>query len=320
MCGRRRSFSTFAAPLSPLKSELLNTDPEGMDLDPAVRDLYLDPTIGEIIAAGSDMAQVMALISDLTNEIHPVFRETNICACKHVEPSHCCSPYFAANPDQLADKEKTPLIASPYPSQNHIVHAIMQLATKFLTHDDTLPFWAGILDCARGPRQQVARFRVHPRKRLSAVRKAEILEELDKFADEIRVHFREFGDEDKAGGVSVDRLSVKEGEPDFDPATAVHKTCDHVYEGGHEMFSTCDCPKGPAYAFRDGKPVVEDSRFQHIFMNTKLIKGFNATTHPAEWQDWSIWNLQQTIFSTASIYAMSLRMRGSNIMLGGMLS
>ena len=84
-----------------------------------------------------------------------------------------------------------------------MVRIILQLATKLLTHDDTLPFWAGILDCARGPRQEVARFHVYPRRRLNGARKAETLRQLDRFADEVRIHFRQFEEEDGQGGTSA---------------------------------------------------------------------------------------------------------------------
>jgi hypothetical protein len=47
--------------------------------------------------------------------------------------------------------------------------------------------------------------------------------------------------------------------------------------------------------------VIEDSRFQHIFMDTKTIKGFNTRTNPTAWQRYSIWDLQQSIFATASV-------------------
>lgn len=298
MCGCKRSFGNFAVPLSPFKAGFPNGDlvGQGPEAQPVQQDFRARP-IRELLAAGSELA---GQVFSLTNAIHPIFREQNICACKHAEFALCCSPYFAANPDQLAEKEKAPAIASPYPSQNAFVRVILQLATKFLTHDDTLPFWAGILDCARGPRQEVARFHVHPRRRLDAARKADTLEQLNKFADEIRIHFKESGEEDGVVGAAAGfatSIFVEEGDPDFDPAMVACKTCGHLDFPG---FSTCDCLKGPVYAFRDGKPVIEDSRFQHIFMDTKNIKGFNTRTHPTAWQRYSIWDLQQSIFCTAS--------------------
>jgi len=182
-----------------------------------------------------------------------------------------------------------------------MVRVILQLATKFLTHEDTLPFWAGILDCARGPRQEVARFHVHPRQRLCEARKTETLEQLKGFADEIRIHFREFGEEDGAEGTSngfANNMFVSAKDPDFDPATYFDLTCNHL------SLSACDCHKGAVYAFRDGKPVVEDSRFQHIFMNTRPIMGFNMRS--SQWRGLSIWDLQTSIFNTASVLCHEL--------------
>ena len=279
-------------PLSPFKAGSPNGDltAQGPEAQPVEQDFRARP-IWELLAAGSDLA---GKVFSLTNEIHPIFQEKNICGCKHAKLTHCIAPYFAANPDELADKKKAPVIASPYPSQNPMVRVILQLATKFLTHDNTLPFWAGILDCARGPRQEVARFHVHPRRRLSEARKADTLRQLERFANEVRIHFKQFGEEDGQGGSAgfANNMFVSEKDPDFDPATYFDLTCNHL------SLSSCDCPKGAVYAFRDGKPVVEDSRFQHIFMNTKMIKGFDMRSR--QWQGLSIWDLQTSIFATAS--------------------
>jgi len=292
MCGCKRSFGSFAAPLSPFQAAFPNAEStaQGREIQPQEKD-FRDRPIGEHIAAGRDLS---GQVFGLTNKIHPIFRSENICVCKYTEPLHCCAPYFAANPDQLPDK-KAPAIASPYPAENPIVRTILQLATKFLPHDDTLPFWAGILDCARGPRQEVARFHV-TRKRLSEARKADTLEQINRFADELRFHFREFGEED-----GVDELCngyactvvVEEQHPDFDAATNSHSRCDR------QGFSTCDCPPGPAYAFRNGKPVVENSRFQHIFINIKSFTAYDVKS--ARWRDGSIWDLQGEISRKASV-------------------
>jgi hypothetical protein len=76
------------------------------------------------------------------------------------------------------------------------VRAVLQLATIFLTHEDSLPFWAGIVDCGRRPREGVSRFRVPARKRLSKAREADTLNELIKFADEVHIHFVSLEDDD----------------------------------------------------------------------------------------------------------------------------
>jgi hypothetical protein len=160
-------------PLSPFNAEfpIEGFTTQGQDGQPAEIDYRARP-IEELLAAGSDLSRQ---VFSLTNDIHPVFQDKHICACEYTDDLYCCAPYFAANPDEVADKEKAPAIASPYATKNVLVRTIMQLATNFLTHDDTLPFWAGIIDCARGPRQEVGRFHVHPKKRLSEDRKADTL-------------------------------------------------------------------------------------------------------------------------------------------------
>lgn len=114
MCGCKRSFGNFATPLSPFKAGFPNGDlaAQGWETQPVEQDFRARP-IRELLAAGSDLA---GKIFSLTNEIHPIFQERNIFACKHAELVHCLAPYFANNPDQLADKKKAPAIASPYPS------------------------------------------------------------------------------------------------------------------------------------------------------------------------------------------------------------
>lgn len=138
MCGCKRSFGSFAVPLSPFKAGFPHGDTtaQGPEAQPVEQDFRACP-IRELLAAGSDLA---GKVFSLTNETHPFFQEKKICACKHAELTHCLAPYFADNPDKLADKKKTPVITSPHPSQNPIVRVILQLATKLLTHDKKLPF------------------------------------------------------------------------------------------------------------------------------------------------------------------------------------
>jgi hypothetical protein len=305
MCGCKRSFGTFAAPLSPFKSEffdIISTPPgpedrtEDQTEDQTEEVDFEEPTIGELIAVGSDVADITTRISDLTNKVHPIFRDDNFCVCRYADVNSCVAPYLAANPERLADKKKAPVIASPYPADNFVVRMILQLATMFLTQEDTLPFWAGILDCARGPRQSVPRFHAHPRKKLSRARREDTLEQLNKFADEVRIHFKEFEGDDCDG--TSDGLTncfrVSKEDPDYDPIKSEfhHDTC--------HMATTllCDCYKGSYYAYKDGRAVVEDGRFQHIFLNTKAIVGFDQSSD--QWRDATIWDLQAGIFVYAN--------------------
>jgi hypothetical protein len=75
---------TFATPLSPFKVEYVdkNSDSPGSD-DQTEEMNFKGLTVGELVAAGSDMADITARISDLTHEIHLIFRHENICSCKY---------------------------------------------------------------------------------------------------------------------------------------------------------------------------------------------------------------------------------------------
>jgi hypothetical protein len=84
------------------------------------------------------------------------------------------------------------MIASPYPSDNFIVRVSLRLASRFVTHKTTLPFWAGIIDYARGPQESIPRLHGRPRQQLSQARQAEIPEYLRQFANEICIHFKGF--------------------------------------------------------------------------------------------------------------------------------
>lgn len=250
-------------------------------------------TIGDLIAAGSDSTKILATISSLTNDIHPIFRDENICACEYTDDIYCLAPHYAAHPEALEGVEKAPEIASPFAKDNILVRAILQLATNFITHDDTLPFWAGIVECGLGPPGKTP-FRVHPRKKLSAARKAETLQHLEKFAELVRFHFKVF-EECLAGYSSGKR--PKEGEPDYDPAR------DPWAPGGWckcPVNEYCDCRQGAVYAYRDGKPVVlDDVLFQHVFLNAEWIEGFDQSSE--EWRDMTIPEVKKEIFVQAVI-------------------
>ena len=304
MCGCKRSFGTFAVPLSPYKGGCYDVEPLTQDAELEAEEAdFEDYTIDELVAAGSEMAEITASISDLTNELHPIFRDDNICACSYKESLYCCSPYFVANPDQIADGKKATVTTSPDPGQNVVVRTILQLATKFLTHEATLPLWAGIIDCGRGPRQDVSRFYVHPRKRLNEAREADTLDQLNRFADNIRIHFvsLDADDHDGTSDAFAKVIKVCDNDPEFDPATEVVLTCHHT------TIQQCNCPKGPIYAYRNGKPVIEQSgsyEFHHVFLNTKKITGFDQSSD--QWRGMTIWELKTAIFDCASIVCHEL--------------
>jgi hypothetical protein len=73
-CCRKRSFTEFA---TPLKREYLKEI-----------EIPRGPIIKHLIAAGGDLTTIMSSLCQLTNEIHPIFRDENICVCPYKDTLH----------------------------------------------------------------------------------------------------------------------------------------------------------------------------------------------------------------------------------------
>lgn len=79
MC--KRSFSDFAArPNSKRKAAGGSKVPVSESTRHAPKEL----TIREMLAAGGDLEQITSSFCGLTNAVHPIFDEGNICVCRHV--------------------------------------------------------------------------------------------------------------------------------------------------------------------------------------------------------------------------------------------
>jgi hypothetical protein len=97
----------------------------------------------ESLAAKPTCCKVSWLRPIITNDIHPIFRDDNICVCPYKD-TYCMAPHFADNPEVLAWRAKAPQTNSPYIEgfkENILVRTIFQLATRMILHDDALPFW-----------------------------------------------------------------------------------------------------------------------------------------------------------------------------------
>jgi hypothetical protein len=149
-----------------------------------------EQTIGELFAAGGDLANIMSSVCQLTNDIHPVFRDGNLCFCEYAQGHHCVASRFAANSGWIP---RIPQPALPLQKDRIILRTILQLASQMITHPQTLPFWAGLIDAAAlaGVDNRAA-FKVHPVRLLEPARQARTLEALENFANSIRVHFKDF--------------------------------------------------------------------------------------------------------------------------------
>jgi hypothetical protein len=220
------------------------------------------PTIGDFLAAGGDTTTIMSYICQLTNDIHPILRDENLCVCPEVinpsqfwedEFAYCMSPHFTdkANLKGLV-KERQP--ASILPKHNPVMRTILQLASRITEDEGTLPFWAGIIDAVTGEGEDAKiSFKVHPRRRLSKDRKERVLRYLqEEFPKKVRFHFKVFRDE--FGGVDEDTSAITSTQPitELDPLRAI---CDKNNE------QRC-------YGCRDGKRTYDEkATFPHLQLN-----------------------------------------------------
>lgn len=284
MGGCKRAFADFAAPLSPFKprkeSVVTPTAPDlpvSVDANDNVGESSpmippattynqnRGPSIADHIAAGSDFADIMTRISSLTNEIHPIFRDKNLCLCQYLECQCCIRPYYATYRGEDLGMTKSPPTDSPYPKDNPVVRAILQLATNIITHSDALPFWAGIIECGLSE-DPTNVFRVHPRKHLSPEREKATLWHLRQLAHHIRIHFVLF-DNDLQGLQTT--FHIEDDDPDYDH-TRDRRFC-HP-----DGYCSAEC-NNAVYGYKNGKPAIVNYPFPHIYMNTAHMYGINMS-------------------------------------------
>jgi len=202
MPSHKRTFDEFAEPFPPFQwgrpyshnnkadgKLRLNSEP----LKPNKRPLYnyittrtfdqLNTVWNNYLRHGRDPETP---INGLTNDIHPVFR--NICRCKFTRQCFCLGPEGRYEFENEFQRVQVPEIASPAPSKNFVVRAMMQLATRLIVSDEALSFWSALMDCGIGG----LAFHAHPRRHLSTEQKNATLRRLRLFATRIVIHFREF--------------------------------------------------------------------------------------------------------------------------------
>lgn len=180
---------------------------------PPKREYYQRPeepneqTVEELMAAGSRLANIRASACQLTNEVHPIFADENLCFCECASDWRCVAPGFAAKtPEGIPTKVPQKLLLS-HGRNNLVLLTIFQLASQMITHPQTLPFWAGLINAvvypdedeklARPRSERREKFTVHPTKLLHPVHEKHTLQRLANFgAQKIRMHFRELVDDE----------------------------------------------------------------------------------------------------------------------------
>lgn len=275
MC--KRSFSDFAARPSKRKAAAGPKITAGESVQ-HVEDL----TIREMIAAGGNLEQIRSSICGLTNDLHPIFDEGNICVCRNADDEYCYVPEKVAELDSATDKIEGSLEPTwSHPSENLVLRSAMQLATRIITHEDTLPFWAGLIDCAVNQATDSPRpFYVRARKRLPADKANSVLEFLAGVASSIRFHFKSFKSFEDQHSHPRDGfctfLLIWEDDPNFDP----------------------NWPELYNYAWRDGKPVMQADMFPQIFLNVDSLAGCDMSSD--DWLDRTVSDIRASILRVAA--------------------
>ena len=219
--------------------------------------------VEQLILAGSLFADILTSACQLTNEVHPIFADENLCFCECASDWRCVAPSFAAKTPEGIPTKVTQKKLLPHGRDNLVLDTIFQLASQMITHRQTLPFWAGLINAvvyrdedeklARPRSERREKFTVHPTKLLHPEHEKHTLQRLANFgAQKIRMHFREFVDD--------------EGKPD-------HRC------GGYNALIYV-LANDPAYkkqgkhhhAWRDGKSTIEggDRPFLHVFINLRM--------------------------------------------------
>jgi hypothetical protein len=295
----------------------------------------MDTPIKDLVAAGGDLEHIKSMICELSDELHPLFHENNICACKHENEKFCLDPTYASI---LKLTKGTPgyreLSWAP-PLENVVLRAIMQLTSRIITDKDTLPFWAGIIKASEGPELEVKHFHVPARRSKTsenARSEKETLDHLAKVAGNVRFHFKAFQDlrhriesnceTDEMGfmiavwcpDVEDPELRLAElatrifFEGDVEKPSLDMEQLEAILEPKHEDDSaddeepTSDSERRRTITFcgwRDGKPMTQAAPYPHIFMNLNHMHGYDMSTD--DWQTLSISQLRSSILSTAAV-------------------
>jgi hypothetical protein len=155
----------------------------------------LDTPVKELVAAGGDLKEIKAKICELSNNLHPLFHENNICACKHENTKFCQETTYASVLELTKGTPGYLELGWAPPLGNLMLRAMMQLVTRKITHKDTLPFWTGILkateESEKHPYHVPSRRVDNPK---TALADKKTLDHLVSIAGKVRFHFKAFQD------------------------------------------------------------------------------------------------------------------------------
>jgi hypothetical protein len=160
----------------------------------------------------------------------------------------------------------------------------MQLATRMIVDESTLPFWAGLINLTKVPLMYRNRFHARARERLDADKKKQVLDYLVKAADNIRFHFKSF---------RLERLP--NGDPS--PSTSYGSTgLKNVWP--EDVLFQLDWEGWYCYAFRNGEPVTQANAFPHVSLNVDRVVGHDMSND--DWLDSSISGIRVSILEFAT--------------------
>ena len=295
-------------------SEFRNSDPVRCGMDTPIKDL---------VDAGVDLNDIKSRICTLRNELHPLFKEDNICVCKHENAKLCLHPTYSSVSELTKGTKGSLELNWAPPLENLLLRAMMQLASRIITDKDSLGFWAGIIKAAEGPESEKHHYYV-PARRLDTPENAllgkKVLDHLLKVADNIRFHFKAFQDlryriwdhmeadqvafctvwsDDVAGperrlAQLSALISAGNGEqPSFDMEqleAILQPESDDETESDEEPTQVC-C------GWRDGKCITQETPFPHIFLNLNGMFGYDTSND--DWQRMNISQIRLTILRGA---------------------
>jgi hypothetical protein len=85
--------------------------------------------------------------------------------CKHPDEVYCCLRHKVVELEAAVEKPFGYIEPTwSHPLQNPVLRAALQLATRVITHENTLPFWAGLIDLSLAPTEDQPHFRARARR------------------------------------------------------------------------------------------------------------------------------------------------------------
>jgi hypothetical protein len=289
----------------------------------------MDTPVNKLVAAGVDLKEIKASICELTNDLHPLFNENNICACKHEDAEFCTETTYASVLELTKGTPGYLELSWAPPLENLVLRAMMQLATRIITHKDTLPFWTGIIKAAEDSEKH--RYHV-PLRRVdnaeTALSDKKTLDRLVSIAGKVHFHFQAFqdlshripdhGEKNQSGFCGPSSPYVE--DPEFRLAelealiaAADVKTPSFDMDQLEAIFEPeadkkdkkpkCDCGKRCTCVkcfcgWQDGKPITQDTVFPHIFLNLNHMAGYDMSND--DWQKFTISQLRSNIVAGAA--------------------